>query len=332
MKLPSLAILITTYNGQRFIGELLDNVAAHQSAVSPIPVFIFDDCSKDRTIEVAREKVRAFPLRIFRQPRNGGEQVNTNSAMVVLHQLGFEWVLLVHQDDLMGAWLEHLLEILESRRPGMGMICSGNSYVNLERGDLAAEMLQRPADPPLLYHPGNVETIVSLHERWFWNMSGSCIRPDAYIKLGGLHTTLKCCGDNDFIVRFLEGGYGILEAQWPAMLKRFSAGSQTSNALRTAADLSGWSYIMFKFLDYSSRPERFVESCSYLYKCARRSLSFAKRGDWKAVWAQAVGFVGLARSLAALFLGKWLLPLQVKKFLEYKFEPLTSDCGVEEIR
>jgi glycosyltransferase involved in cell wall biosynthesis len=334
MKRPSLAILITTYNGQQFIGELLDNIAAYQPMDSPVPIFIFDDCSTDDTLAVARQRAKSMPLHIFRHPQNLNECENTNRAMVVLERLGFEWVLLVHQDDLMGPWIEYLLMALENPRPDMGMVCSANSYVSLEQDGqipLQQQPPHPPLDPALLYHPGNEETARSLRHRWFWNMSGSCIRPAVYNMIGGLHRWLKCCGDNDFIVRFLRGGYGILEVQWPAMLKRYSHNSQSSRATLNASDLEGWSYIMIKYLDGTSKPDRVRETCTYLYRCARRTPGFMKRGQWRAVGLHVLEFFLLIQSLAALLLGaRWLIPRHVRELLDYPFVRLTDDGGVQE--
>jgi len=92
---PSIAILITTFNGAEFIGEVLDSIKAYHPSASEIPVYIFDDCSSDQTLEVVRRRQAKVPIHIVQNPRNLGECENVNCAMVRLEGDGIEWAMLL---------------------------------------------------------------------------------------------------------------------------------------------------------------------------------------------------------------------------------------------
>jgi dolichol-phosphate mannosyltransferase len=70
--MPTLSIVIPAYNEERFIGRLLDRVQA--VPLGPLGVtkeiIVVDDCSKDRTSEIASATAG---VRVHRMPVNGGK-------------------------------------------------------------------------------------------------------------------------------------------------------------------------------------------------------------------------------------------------------------------
>jgi glycosyltransferase involved in cell wall biosynthesis len=70
--MPTLSIVIPAYNEERFIGRLLELVRA--VPLDPLGVtkeiIVVDDCSKDRTSEIASA---AEGVRVHRMPVNGGK-------------------------------------------------------------------------------------------------------------------------------------------------------------------------------------------------------------------------------------------------------------------
>ena len=70
--MPRLSIVIPAYNEERFIGELLEQIARVDLSEFALDkeVIVVDDCSRDRTAAI----VEARPdVRLIRQPRNGGK-------------------------------------------------------------------------------------------------------------------------------------------------------------------------------------------------------------------------------------------------------------------
>lgn len=324
-----LAILIPTYNGAGCIGEALQSIilwSPSQTAKpnAPIPpVYIFDDCSTDDTIQVARESQASLPLHIVRNQRNLGECGNVNHAMVTLRALGFDWVMLLHQDDLLaGPWIQTCLDLLEKPDPALGMICCTNLYCQMHESR-EIPFVPRPEKLPQTEYPGTDASIRSLRRNWFWTVSGSVFRTSAYVESGGMHPLLRFAGDNDFLVRFMLGGHATLSIAWPAILKRYSGESQTGRANETGTDIICWAYLMQKYLPLSSKSERTVEYSIQAKNILRRAISMARRGRPAAARVQLKSLVLILHSYCALITGsKLLIPAPVRPLLEFTFAPL----------
>ena len=52
-KLPKVVVIMSTYNGEKFMNEQIDSILAQEDV--DIKLHIFDDCSKDKTQEIAKE-------------------------------------------------------------------------------------------------------------------------------------------------------------------------------------------------------------------------------------------------------------------------------------
>jgi len=68
----TLSIVIPAYNEERYIGSLLEQVAAVDLSALGLAreIIVVDDCSRDRTAEI----VAAFPsVTLHRMPSNGGK-------------------------------------------------------------------------------------------------------------------------------------------------------------------------------------------------------------------------------------------------------------------
>src|SRR5436309_10090596 len=221
--MSQIAVLIPTYNAAQFIGELLDSIEADASQCEHLAVYVFDDCSTDNTVELVNERKMQIPLRVVRNERNLGECENVNRAMAVLTQNGIEWTVLFHQDDLLlGPWLSYITEAVQRCSNDASMICCHNSYAVLSAGIQQHDVKPQPAELRYVVHSGTEESVRSLRRRWFWTVSGTVVRTDAYTSIGGMHPHLLYAADNDFLCRFLLAGHGIVEVDWPVILKRYS--------------------------------------------------------------------------------------------------------------
>jgi succinoglycan biosynthesis protein ExoO len=110
---PSVSVIIPTYNVEAYLGAAIDSALAQTRR--DIEVIIVDDCSKDRTVEIAeRYRERDARVRVFRNERNGGPSLSRNVA--IDHARG-DWVAVLDSDDWwMENRLEHLLALAEERR------------------------------------------------------------------------------------------------------------------------------------------------------------------------------------------------------------------------
>lgn len=100
--LPSVGVLLTTYNGQEFLRDQLDSLLA-QTGVS-VHVYAFDDDSSDETVAILREYAEANPGRFtirVNQPNSGGTGLNVFRNLPNVRG-GHDFVALADQDDV---WL-----------------------------------------------------------------------------------------------------------------------------------------------------------------------------------------------------------------------------------
>ncbi len=52
-KLPKIIVIMSTYNGEKFVREQIDSILAQKDV--ELNLHIFDDCSKDKTVEIVQE-------------------------------------------------------------------------------------------------------------------------------------------------------------------------------------------------------------------------------------------------------------------------------------
>ncbi|GAB6041978.1 glycosyltransferase [Endothiovibrio diazotrophicus] len=77
---PLVTLILTTYNHERYIAEAVRSALAQ--TYSPLEIIISDDCSPDRTYDIAREIVEAYrgphQVRLLRNERNLGLIAHSN--------------------------------------------------------------------------------------------------------------------------------------------------------------------------------------------------------------------------------------------------------------
>ncbi len=106
---PSISVAMCTYNGERYLREQLESIAAQ--SLRPTEIVICDDGSDDSTLSIAGEFARAvdFDVKIVRNDVNLGVAKNFEKA---IGQCGGELIALADQDDL---WYPNKLERLSAR-------------------------------------------------------------------------------------------------------------------------------------------------------------------------------------------------------------------------
>lgn len=90
---PLVSVAIPLYNNERFIGEAIESVLSQ--SMGDFELLIYDDCSTDRSLEIARS-YDDRRIRVFTNDRNLGPEGNWNKAV---SQVRGRWVKLVCGDD-----------------------------------------------------------------------------------------------------------------------------------------------------------------------------------------------------------------------------------------
>jgi len=94
--LPKVTIMIATYNQERFIGEAIESAMAQD--YSNLEIVVCDDCSTDRTYEIAKQYERKdLRVKVFRNEHNLGRVGNYHHLLYDLAD--GEWCVMLDGDD-----------------------------------------------------------------------------------------------------------------------------------------------------------------------------------------------------------------------------------------
>jgi len=118
----SLAIAIPSFNDEATLGETLRSIAAQ--TVQPSIVYVVDDCSMDRTIEVAEKFSAVIPLTIIRNDCRLGLVGNWNRCIDSSEE-DYLWIL--HSDDWLHPSAVELVLALISEGE-CGLICTRSVF------------------------------------------------------------------------------------------------------------------------------------------------------------------------------------------------------------
>lgn len=94
---PLVSVLMTSYNREKFIGEAIESVL--RSSYTNFELIIVDDCSKDRTVEIAREFEKTDSrIRVYVNEQNLSDYPNRNRA--ASYAIG-KYIKYVDSDDIL---------------------------------------------------------------------------------------------------------------------------------------------------------------------------------------------------------------------------------------
>jgi glycosyltransferase involved in cell wall biosynthesis len=119
----SVSIAIPVYNGEDYLGEAIDSVDEQTRA--PDELLVLDNCSTDRTWEIASTRVGEHNVR--RSPTNLGAVANFNRAVEEASGEYFAW--LGADDRLAPRFVERTLETLRAH-PGAAACLSSIQFID----------------------------------------------------------------------------------------------------------------------------------------------------------------------------------------------------------
>jgi glycosyltransferase involved in cell wall biosynthesis len=94
--MSTVAIVMTTYNGEKYVGEQIDSILA--STFQDFELFIYDDSSKDNTLSILRtyEQKNPMKLHVFENETNLGV---TENFLKALCRTTTDYIMFCDQDD-----------------------------------------------------------------------------------------------------------------------------------------------------------------------------------------------------------------------------------------
>ena len=140
------SIVIPTYNGEKFIYETLTSACFQERLADEI--IIYDDGSKDRTLEICRSD--AFKEKIQIYENKNGPSGFVNSWKKAIGKAKYNYVTLLHQDDLLHHSYLRVIENALKDYPDVRHIYSACNYID-EYGNVTREPPKPLSLEPILY-------------------------------------------------------------------------------------------------------------------------------------------------------------------------------------
>lgn len=123
---PLVSILMTAFNREQYIAAAIESVLA--STFSDLELIVVDDCSSDRTVEIARNfEAKDQRVKVYVNEKNLGDYHNRNKAASYAKGIYIKYL---DSDDIM---YPHCLEVMVNAmekfpEAGYGLSCTGDSF------------------------------------------------------------------------------------------------------------------------------------------------------------------------------------------------------------
>jgi 2-polyprenyl-3-methyl-5-hydroxy-6-metoxy-1,4-benzoquinol methylase/glycosyltransferase involved in cell wall biosynthesis len=298
------AIIVPSYNCEPYVEATLGSLMAQGEALKRCDcVILTDDCSKDRTIEVAKATWDGrIPLIVFEATQNRGEYRNMNECIDRL-PAHIEWYLVMHADNMAKAgWLEALLDRADKVDARVATICT--SWDNLDENGITEGENRQP--PTIERIHGNESSIVGTIQRGCWWHISSCVtRVRTYREIGGLPLGLRLKGDWDFLLRMMTAYWHVEYIPRALMTYRVNPTGSSSLSFRRHRDIYetlivlSWHHMAMNVLQVAA------EHGQYLKILARRATGGIILGHWERALATAPASWFVIKSLAACLWEHW---------------------------
>jgi glycosyltransferase involved in cell wall biosynthesis len=245
-----IAVFIPCYNAARTIAETLYSVEEAVSKISfPVPVYIYDDGSKDDSLEIARSVWKnTSPLTIERNPENMGERRTTNRAFGQLSSL-FDWVYIIHADDIVKPdWLSVLYEQIKPANDNECFtVWSSFDSMDDKTGNIVPGDNTGAVGIQVRTESEKKQYIVNFYGSW--HISGAAINLRLFHQLDGFDVNMAQFGDTDFFARGLLAGFGDVYISRTLTYYRVITNSVSSVSVKTNRDIREMVYMLGKFGD-----------------------------------------------------------------------------------
>jgi glycosyltransferase involved in cell wall biosynthesis len=259
-------VFIPCYNAAVTIKETLESVLEAIAYTSlSIPVFIYDDCSKDNSYVTCSEIIKGHKnFSIVKNPENLGERRTTNRAFKQFYG-SYDWAFIIHADDIVKKdWLKALIEHIEEK--------NDHECFTVWSSFDAFHDKTKPVDEgdnsgAILYETNQLNEVRSILRKMYcsWHISGAAINVDLFHNLGGFEESLAQFGDTDFFARGLLAGYKHMYISRTLTFYRIVQGSVSSVSANTNRDINEIHFLIDKHRNILTK-----QDVSALYGIVRR--------------------------------------------------------------
>jgi glycosyltransferase involved in cell wall biosynthesis len=292
---PLVSVLITAYNREKYISEAIESVLT--STYTNFELIILDDCSNDRTVEIAEGFALMDPrIRVYVNENNLGDYRNRNK---VAEYAKGKYIKYCDSDDKIFDWtLDYCVEMME-KHPDAGM-----GILNLNE-ELKQEYLKPKDAININFFQKEILAI---------GPSGTILRQDAFAKIGYFNPYYGPASDMYFNLK-MASAFPIVLLNKLFFFYRVHGGQQIQNK---------YGYVCYNYkyikdiLTYEGLPLT-KEQKFYLLKKAKRSFVniflVYLRQTWnfsKALKAYKISEIGLKGFLRGVSLNASFLKIKRK--------------------
>jgi 2-polyprenyl-3-methyl-5-hydroxy-6-metoxy-1,4-benzoquinol methylase/GT2 family glycosyltransferase len=243
-------------------------------------VILTDDCSQDKTIEVANATWNGpIPLVVFAAEKNRGEYKNMNECIARLPE-HIEWYLVMHADNMAKpGWLQTLLDRADIADECVGTIFTSWDIL-AENGAVTKGEYRQP--PTIVRIPGNDASVLGTIQRGCWWHISSCVsRVRMYREIGGLPLGLRLKGDWDFLLRLLGAGWDVEYIPSALMVYRDNPEGSSSISFRLHRDIYETLNVTRRHHMVASSLQISAYHATNLRTLVLRLLGSVRRGRWE---------------------------------------------------
>jgi glycosyltransferase involved in cell wall biosynthesis len=268
------SICIPTYNGQKFLETCLDSAIVQ--TYKDIEIIVVDDCSTDKTSEIAKKyQVKDPRVKIFQNEKNIGLVPNWNRCIELATG---EWIKFLFQDD---ALAPNCVEVMINALSADDKIVSSGRRLILDESldeatkkysvneTLTFERLGIISDLPVFITPQKIASFIvsNISTNFIGEPTVIMFKKEAVKELGNFNPDIIQICDLEYFLR-IASNYGIKYVPQPITYFRVHKGSaSTSNVSERLFSMMNMDPIILvhQFL-YETFFARFRESLSVFQK------------------------------------------------------------------
>lgn len=208
--MTKVTVLMTVYNGQRYIGCAIDSVL--KQSYSDFEFLIIDDASNDGSFEIIKS-YQDPRIRVIRNPTNQGQTASLN---IGLHQARGDYIARIDADDIaFPHWLQSQVDFLEDKE-AIDVLSAG--LVTFGENGLGKAYFSPSCREDIL-----LKAIIKSPV----NHGGALMRKDTILKIGGYNSDYKIAADYGVWIKLLKQNGSIASNSDIVMAIRRHADSQS---------------------------------------------------------------------------------------------------------
>lgn len=224
----SVSVVITTFNGERFIEEQLDSIRTQSR--KPDEVLIFDDVSNDRTAQLVEEYIKKYNITdcwtLEVNPYNKGYAQNYVDSITRARS---DLIFLCDQDDI---WvhdkIEKMTSIMENKN-SIGLLCSNLEPYYYEEGGRKWDK----KDIDAMKNDGTLEYPIFSYNTFFLQRSGCtmCVRKEYFNKIKSFW--IEGWAHDDFLWKFALADKCLAIYEYTTLKRRMHKNNASTLNIRT---------------------------------------------------------------------------------------------------